>query len=670
LAGTASANNAANKVTPVEKVMELMKKLSAQVTEEGKKEAAQYDKFACFCKEQADGKQYAMEKSTEIITQSTARVAKLTGEIALLSGEINTLTSTISTKETAIATAQATRDTGHAAYLVVDGNMQAAIDAIVGAIAALQGSKNNIGGDAKLDLLQIQALAMSLTGEHAAKATAALKTLDGPHAFEYQSNDIIAVLDNLKDQFLENKKELDEDEFDTNSAHERRKLGLANEAKFAKKDKDEKTTTMEGKTEEKEKTNADIREETADKNADYVFLTELTDTCSQKATDWDQRSLARAGELTALTNALAALEKGAAKQYSANKELVLVQAPSFIQIRGKGNQVLRAAASQSVQDMLAKQAILLQSPVLSMMSMKVKLAADHFVKVRNMIRDLITKLDADQASEANQKSFCDTNMASATSKRDRANAEIEVAVSAISRLTNLKTTLQSEIQDLRDEVAANLKALKEATELRDTERSENSVTVATAQEGETAVELALSILNTFYGSLIQVRTTNTFTPANAGRDGVNVADAANAAVGEVFSGSYSGNKDASTGIIGILDVILSDFERTVTTTQAEEKTSQAAFASFEKDTKSDNAAKEASVTSKESEVSDANDDLVDEGEDKDDGSVLLDDAKAELKKLKPMCIEGEETYAERVAKREKEIAALKEAMVILDDWQK
>jgi len=35
-----------------------------------------------------------------------------------------------------------------------------------------------------------------------------------------------------------------------------------------------------------------------------------------------------------------------------------------------------------------------------------------------------------------------------------------------------------------------------------------------------------------------------------------------------------------------------------------------------------------------------------------------------------MCVEGEETYAQRVAKREKEIAALKEAMVILDEWQK
>ena len=46
-----------------------------------------------------------------------------------------------------------------------------AIGAIVGAIKALKDAKTEIWGDAKLGLLQIRALAMSLTGDHAAKAT-------------------------------------------------------------------------------------------------------------------------------------------------------------------------------------------------------------------------------------------------------------------------------------------------------------------------------------------------------------------------------------------------------------------------------------------------------------------------------------------------------------------
>jgi len=46
-----------------------------------------------------------------------------------------------------------------------------AIGATVGAIKALKGTKTEIWGDAKLGLLQIRAVAMSLTGDHAAKAT-------------------------------------------------------------------------------------------------------------------------------------------------------------------------------------------------------------------------------------------------------------------------------------------------------------------------------------------------------------------------------------------------------------------------------------------------------------------------------------------------------------------
>ena len=74
-------------------------------------------------------------------------------------------------------------------------------------IKALKDSNTGIKDDAKFGLLQIRALAMSFTGEHAAKATTALQQLDGPHAYEYQSNGIIVVLENLKDKLSENKKD-------------------------------------------------------------------------------------------------------------------------------------------------------------------------------------------------------------------------------------------------------------------------------------------------------------------------------------------------------------------------------------------------------------------------------------------------------------------------------
>merc|ERR1719265_2123857 len=174
--------------------------------------------------------------------------------------------------------------------------------AIKGAIKALKDSKGNLKGDADTDLLQVKALAgQVLKVVHprllSQKLHSALVQISEPgkaHAFEYQSNDIIAVLEGLKDEFLQNKKDLDETEFETNAAFERKRLGLQNEVKFAAKDRSEKEEILEAKTEELHATEEDKGEETSAMNSDQAFLDQLTSECEQKAADWDQRSKTRA----------------------------------------------------------------------------------------------------------------------------------------------------------------------------------------------------------------------------------------------------------------------------------------------------------------------------------------------------------------------------------------
>jgi len=616
---------------------------------------------------------YNIEKSQKIIKKQTAKISKLGTEITELNADINALTTLIEEKEAAIKAAEDTRAEQHEKYLATDADMQAAIKAIKGAIKALKDSKGDLKGDADADFVQIKALAgQVLKVVHprllSQKQHAALVQISEPgkaHAFEYQSNDIIAVLEGLKDEFLQNKKELDESEFGTNAAFERKRLGLQNEVKFATKDKNEKEQILEAKTEELALTEEEKAAETDAMNADQAFLDTVTTECEQKAKDWDQRSKARSDELTALSDALSTLKEGAAGQYSANKKLNLAQkSTSFLQLSGTSSQSLQLAATTSASHMLSKVAKELHSPVLSVTAMKVRLMADHFVKVRAIIKDLVEKLENDAEAEATQKGFCDTNMAAAISDRDTGNAQIEEAMATISKITAEKEELTQEIQDLKKAIAENLKALNEATELRNSEKADNEATIETADEGKTAVELAINILKEFYdNAFIQ---TGKYVPPNADRSGKTVADRAP----EVFSGDYHGSQGASKGIMGLLDVILSDFERTVDTTEDAEDTAQTSFEAFEADTKQDNEDKEDEIDTKEGRISDIDDELVETEEDKDDATKLKENALTELKKLKPMCVEGEETYAQRVAKREKEIEALKDAQQMLDDWQK
>merc|ERR1719272_2879691 len=87
-AAVASAAQDAHMATPIEKVVVLLKKLSTQLEAEGKQEAADYDKYSCFCKEQADEKLYAIETSNKKIGVLKAKQDELKANINSLNGEI------------------------------------------------------------------------------------------------------------------------------------------------------------------------------------------------------------------------------------------------------------------------------------------------------------------------------------------------------------------------------------------------------------------------------------------------------------------------------------------------------------------------------------------------------------------------------------------------------
>merc|ERR1719379_78374 len=140
--------------------------------------------------------------------------------------------------------------------------------------------------------------------------------------FQYQSNDIIATIEDLMAKFKEMKKDLDFEEHDINSAFEKNRLALSNEKKFAEKEKAEKEAIVEDKTEQLEAAKTDRDEETADMNADNAFMDVLTKDCEEKAMLFDQRSKLRADELSTLSEATAELEKGAVPNFEANKKLV------------------------------------------------------------------------------------------------------------------------------------------------------------------------------------------------------------------------------------------------------------------------------------------------------------------------------------------------------------
>jgi len=298
------------------------------------------------------------------------------------------------------------------------------------------------------------------------------------------------------------------------------------------------------------------------------------------------------------------------------------------------------------------------------LSARVLNAEDHFVKVRGLIKDLIQKLKDDAKAEATQKGVCDTGMKKAISDRDEANSQIEVANAKITTNTARKNSLEDEISTLEGQIAELKKALLEATELRAEEKAQYTTQSTMSQEGADSVKTALSILKGFYdNAFVQA---GKYTPPNAGRDGKTVGDLAPA----TFDSEYKGSQSESKGIVGILEVILSDFQRTNKQAGKDNADSKAAFEQFEKESNADMGKKQRRINKAKGELSDAKANILTQTGALSDAKEQLEDSLATLEDLENMCVKGEETWEERAKKRKEEIEALKETLEIFEDWQK
>jgi len=280
-----------------------------------------------------------------------------------------------------------------------------------------------------------------------------------------------------------------------------------------------------------------------------------------------------------------------------------------------------------------------------------------------MIKDLIAKLEADAEAEQDQKGWCDEEMEKATSKRDENIGKMEGDMASIAKTSATIDQLTREIAELEVEIADLYKALNEATDLRKAQKATNDKTVADATAGLNAVKAAIKVLEDFYGSFIQIKAS--YKPPKGDADGNTVGDLA---PDTGFSNeNYEGNQDAASGIMGLMAVIKSDFEGTISATKDEEKAAADEFKTFKSDTEGDLDQKKGSVDTKQGELKTAKADLVGYKDDLKNHGDLKKEALDELAKLKPACVGTGMDYAERVARREQEIESLKNAYLIFDD---
>merc|ERR1719336_3623527 len=106
-----------------------------------------------------------------------------------------------------------------------------------------------------------------------------------------------------------------------------------------------------------------------------------------------------------------------------------------------------------------------------------------------MIKDLIVKLMEEANEEAEHKGWCDTELATNEQTRKEKTDAVELLHAEIDELEASIAKLTDDISELTAAVAALDAAMEKATK---------PVTIEDAQEAQTAVAQALTVLKEFY----------------------------------------------------------------------------------------------------------------------------------------------------------------------------
>merc|ERR1719321_1290393 len=464
------------------------------------------------------------------------------------------------------------------------------------------------------------------------------------NAYEFQSQQVVTMLSKLLDKFIDERTTLEKEEMDSLHAFELLMQDLKHEIEVATEDIADKKESKAKKLQAKADAEGDLADVSGTHDADVTYLTDLVSTCEQKATDFQSRQELRVEELEALNKAIEIISGGAVAGAAEEHlpTLLAVKASTMAQLRASEQSPTQARVAQFLQT----RAKAINSRVLA--ALAVHVAGDPFKKVKKMIRDLIQRLMEEANEEASHKGWCDTELSTNAQTRKEKMMASETLTAEIDQLTTSVAMLTEEIAEVTAAIADLDAAMLKATKIRAAEKEKNTQTIKDAQDAQTAVAQALTVLEEFYAKA-----------AEAGAF-VRVQQAQQDQQEQPQTG-------ASTGVIGMLEVIEADFARLEADTKAAEASAAQEYDQFMKDSEIDEMSKEKDLEYKTAKKQDQDEALLKAKVDLESTEKELTAAIAYYDKLKPSCVETGISYEERVARRKEEIESLQDALKVLNN---
>jgi len=644
----------ASQASPIEKVLQMISDLQTKIIAEGTDAQKTYDEYSEWCEDRSVNLGFEIKTGKAEVAELKATIEQGTSTIAAQETKVEELSDSIKSDEADLSAATKIREKEAADFAAEEKELLEVISMLERATQILSREMAKSGASMLqlknagnvADALKVMVQASMLSSQDASKLTALVQTeqessdsdldMGAPAASVYKghSDGIIGTLEGLTEKAEGQLDKARKTESSSVQNYQMLKQSLTDEIEFAEKDMTKAKKTLAGAQESKATAEGDLDVTSKDLAEDISTKSTLHQDCMTAADEFEGATKSRGEELKALATAKKVISEstgGAAAQSYSFLQIDRTRVTNSADLaKFEAVRFVRDLARKSNSPMLAQ----LASRMSSAMKMSTAAGEDPFAKVKGLIEDMIATLEADAESDASHKAYCDKEMSATTAKKDELTAESDKLNTKIAQNKAASAKLKEEVAALQKELAGMASAKAEADKLRSEEKAAYEKNSAEMEQGIDGVKMALKVLKEYYAK---------------------AADA-----------SHGAAEGAGSSIISLLEVCESDFTKGLTEMTAQE---DSAAADYDKYCKEDEIAvtmKSQDVKYKTKEAAGLDKSTSELSTDLSSVSDELAAVMSALDKLEKMCVAKAEPYAERKARRESEIAGLKEALQILE----
>merc|ERR1719443_1351329 len=683
-------------LSPVTRVVELLKQLSSQVEKEGKKEEGLYEDFVCWGKSIINQKTASNAEAESKIDELETYIADLDSGRIELTSERTDLEKDIATLMADLEEAKALRKKENSDFLEAEDEMTKAKSALKSAIgtldeatkdhkegvllavrAHLKGAAQN-GGMAELAQHQAalkQAVDLGERFLEKADATFLKRVLLGDvpkvdwkklnrkatfkMAYKARSFKIQGVLKKMHQTFTINLKDATDKENDAQADYDKlteAKQGQLDAAREAlNKMESENGAKGMSRQDAEDELNA-LKKQVKD---DTKFIAQTEKALAEKKKQWKVRSELRTGELGAISKAISILHNDDARDLF--KRSFASQAPGqFLQVSQtsqkalslqKASATLRDAALRSGDQRL----LALAKDVAKPKSVKVKF--DPIIKA---IDKMIETLKEEEDKDLDIKQTCEEDRMKDTRDAIVASRDIDEMSDQITRLTEVIAECKKTIEELVAEHKKTKEELEKATRMRE---NENAAWKKTDKDDKLAAETVMSakeVLEGFYkeNDLVFVQKSKQPVEGMAAGEAPPPPPA-------TWEGGYGGKTGESQGIVAIMEMVHEDIKKDRADAKADEDSAQKEYDEFKKDSEDKMKALKKEKEETEKRMGNAETDKSNTEKSRGTKKGELDALLDKIAEINPNCEYFEVNYPMRRKNRQIEIDGLQKAKAIL-----